>query len=168
MVLAAEVEILPQTVTEDIAIITYRPLFLGILAGKYKPGEAIPEDSRGSNDKSIPAWVQKYAEGLDQFHRFATERGLHPAQLSVTWLRKSVAVTSPVIGVSAARQLSASIAAFDFDLTDAEYDPVTGMFDTAVKEETGGNFPNLRRMTTLVSRKIDQPSTPVYETKQRH
>ena len=137
---------------EKIAITTYRPLLLGILAGKYKPGEAIPKDSRGISDKRIPAWVEKYAKGLHQFHQFAAERGLHPAQLSVAWLRKSAGVSSPVVGVSSARQLDASIAAFDFDLTDSEYDQVTGMFDTAVKEETGGNFPNLRRMTTLVAK----------------
>ena len=147
----AEVEVLPQAVTEKIAITTYRPLLLGILAGKYKPGEAIPEDSRGIDDKRIPAWVEKYTDGLNQFHAFATERNLHPAQLSVAWLRKSAGVTSPVVGVSSAKQLAASLAAFDFDLTDAEYEQVTGMFDTAVKEETGGNFPNLRRMTTLVA-----------------
>lgn len=147
-----EVEILPQAVTEKIAITTYRPLLLGILAGKYKPGEAIPEDSRGINDKRVPAWVEKYADGLNQFHQFASERDLHPAQLAVAWLRKSRGVTSPVIGVSSARQLSASIAAFDFELTDDEYEQVTDMFDTAVKEETGGNFPNLRRVNTLVAK----------------
>ncbi|MGB8983113.1 MAG: aldo/keto reductase [Anaerolineales bacterium] len=147
----AEVEILPQAVTEKIAITTYRPLLLGILAGKYQPGESIPEDSRGVSDERIPAWVAKYAEALRQFHQFAVERGLHPAQLSLAWLRQSAGVTAPVVGVSAAGQLAASIAAFDFDLTDAEYEQVTGMFDTSVKEETGGNFPNLRRMLTLVS-----------------
>lgn len=147
-----EVEVLPQAVTEKIAITTYRPLLLGILAGKYKPGEAIPEDSRGISDKRIPGWVEKYADELNQYNQFASERDLHPAQLAVAWLRKSIGVTSPVIGVSSPRQLSASIAAFDFDLTDAEYEQVTGIFDTAVKEESGGNFPNLRRMTTLVAK----------------
>ena len=144
----AEVEVLPQAVAEKIAITTYRPLLLGILAGKYKPGETSPDDSRGISDKRIPAWVEKYAEGLRQFHQFAAERDLHHAQLSVAWLRKSVGVTSPVVGVSSAGQLAASLTAFDLDLTEQ----VTGMFDTAVKEETGGNFPNLRRMTTLVSK----------------
>ena len=102
--------------------------------------------------KVFPAWVEKYSDGLTQFHEFASERDLHPAQLSVAWLRKSAGVTSPVVGVSSAKQLAASIAAFDFDLTDAEYEQVTGMFDTAVKEETGGNFPNLRSTMTLVAK----------------
>jgi len=147
-----EVEVLPQAIAENIAITTYRPLLAGILAGKYKPDEAIPEDSRGSTDKRIPVWLEKFADGLRKYHAFAEERNLHPAQLSVAWLRKSEGVTAPVIGVSSARQLAASLAAFDYDLTDDEYEQVNGMFDTAVKEETGGNYPNLRRMTTLIAK----------------
>jgi len=146
-----EVEVLPQAVTEKIAITTYRPLLLGILAGKYKPGEPIPEDSRGTTDERIPAWVDKFSDGLQQYHQFASDHGLHPAQLSVAWLRKSQGVTSPIVGVSSERQLGASIDAFNFDLSDEQYEQVTAMFDTAVKEETGGNFPNLRRMNTLVN-----------------
>lgn len=145
-----EVEVVPQAVTDKIAITTYRPLLLGILAGKYKPGEPLPEDSRGQSDNRIPAWVEKYGEGLTQFMQFAADRNLHPAQLAVSWVRKSPGITSPIVGVSSLNQLQASIDAFAYDLSDGEYEEVTGMFDTAVKEETGGNYPNLRRMTTLV------------------
>ena len=145
-----EVEVIPQAVTDKIAITTYRPLLLGILAGKYKPGEPLPEDSRGQSDNRIPAWVAKYGEGLTQFMQFAAERNLHPAQLAVSWVRKSPGIASPIVGVSSLNQLQASIDAFAYDLSDGEYEEVTGMFDTAVKEETGGNYPNLRRMTTLV------------------
>jgi aryl-alcohol dehydrogenase-like predicted oxidoreductase len=135
-----EVEVLPQAVVENIAITAYRPLLLGILAGKYKPGEPIPEDSRGVKDERIPMWLEKYDTGLRQFNQFASERGWHPAQLSVAWLRKSQGLTSPIVGVSSEKQLSASFAAFDIELTDEEYNQVTAMFDTAVKEESGGSF----------------------------
>ena len=145
-----EVEVIPQAVTDKIAITTYRPLLLGILAGKYKPGAPLPEDSRGQSDNRIPAWVEKYGEGLIQFMQFAADRNLHPAQLAVSWVRKSPGIASPIVGVSSLNQLQASIDAFAYDLSDGEYEEVTGMFDTAVKEETGGNYPNLRRMTTLV------------------
>ena len=145
---------LPQAVTEKIAITTYRPLLLGILAGKYAPGESIPEDSRGAADKRVPEWVDKFSDGLKQYHQFAADHNLHPAQLR-TWVRKSQGVTSPVIGVSSERQLSASIDAFNFELTDEQYEQITAMFDTSVKEETGGNYPNLRRMTTLVARDLE-------------
>jgi len=146
-----EVEVLPQAAADKIATMAYRPLLLGILAGKYTTSGPVPEDSRGADDQRIPEWVARYSDGLDAFGAFAAARDLHPAQLAVSWLRYSPGVSTPIVGVSSEKQLHASIAAFDFDLTDDEYAEVTGMFDTAVKEVAGGNFANLRRSTSLVS-----------------
>lgn len=145
-----EVEVLPQALAEKIAITVYRPLAFGIFAGKYTPGSTIPEDSRGATDARIPRWLEKYGDGIQRFLEFAADRKLHPAQLVVAWLRHSPAVTNPIIGVSSERQLHASLAAFDVNLSDAEYAEVTGMFDTAVKEEAGGAFAGLRRDFSLV------------------
>jgi 1-deoxyxylulose-5-phosphate synthase len=145
-----EVEVLPQALAEKIAITIYRPLAFGIFAGKYTPGAAIPEDSRGTRDARIPRWLAKYGEGIERFLQFAADHQLHPAQLVVAWLRHSPAVTTPIIGVSSARQLHASLAAFDVVLSDAEYAEVTAMFDTAMKEEAGGAFAGLRRDLSLI------------------
>jgi aryl-alcohol dehydrogenase-like predicted oxidoreductase len=145
-----EVEILPQALAENIAITVYRPIVFGLLAGKYTPGEAIPEDSRGQTDARIPRWLEKYGEGVRQFNRFAGERGWRPVQLAVAWLRYNPAVTNPIIGVSSARQLEDNLQAFDTTLSDAEYAQVTAMFDTAVKEEAGGSFVGLRRDFSLI------------------
>lgn len=146
-----EVEILPQALATGLAITCYRPLAFGLLAGKYAPGQAIPADSRGATDARIPNWLEQYGAGIKQFNDFAAERGLHPAQLAVAWLRYSPAVTCPIIGVSSARQLEASFPAFDVNLSDADYATVTGFFDTGVKEVGAGAFPGLRRELDLVN-----------------
>ncbi|MEM7537066.1 MAG: aldo/keto reductase [Chloroflexota bacterium] len=143
-----EVEVLPQAVVDNIAITVYRPLLMGVLAGKYRNG--IPEDSRGHTDKRVTNWVDKFGDGLSAFYSFADERNLHPAQLAISWVRHSAGVTSPIVGVSSLNQLQATIDAFNVDLSDDEYAEVTAMFDTAVKEESGGNFSNLRRSMDLV------------------
>jgi len=145
-----EVEVLPQALAEKIAITVYRPLAFGIFAGKYTPGAAIPEDSRGATDVRIPRWLERYGDGLSRFLQFAADHQLHPAQLVVAWLRHSPAVTNPIIGVSSERQLHASLAAFDVNLSEAEYAEVTAMFDTGVKEEAAGAFAGLRRDFNLV------------------
>ncbi len=145
-----EVEVIPQAIAENIAITTYRSLSMGLLTGKYKPGVPLPKDSRGYTDARVANWLEKYAQGITSYFQFAAERDLHPAQLAVAWVRHSPGIAAPIVGVSSQRQLQASIDAFDVNLSAAEYAEVTDMFDTAVKEETGGNYPNLRRMTTLV------------------
>jgi aryl-alcohol dehydrogenase-like predicted oxidoreductase len=147
-----EVEVIPQAVADRIAVTTYRSLALGLLAGKYRPGIPIPDDSRGQDDKRIAEWLAKYGDGIARFLRFAADRDLHPAQLAVAWMRHSPGVTSPIVGVSSLNQLQASIDAFAVSLSAEEYEEVTAFFDTAVKEETGGSFPRLRRATNLVDR----------------
>ena len=147
----AEVEVIPQAAAENIVITTYRSLLLGLLAGKYQPGEPLPTDSRGQSDERIADWLERFGDGIRQFNQFAADRNLHPAQLAVAWVRHSPGVAAPIVGVSSERQLLASIAAFEVDLSADNYATITAMFDTAVKEETGGNFPSLRRALNLVA-----------------
>ena len=152
-----EVEILPQAVAEQVAITPYRPLAAGLLTGKYKAGEPLPANARGQKDSRIITWLSQYGESVERFNRFAAERGVHPAQLAISWVRYSPAVTAPIVGVSSLQQLGTAIGAFDFDLTADQYDEVTRMFDTTVKEEglqrfpgLRYNFPRLRRALNLV------------------
>ncbi len=140
-----EVEILPQAVAERVAITAYRPLVQGLLTGKYRPGQPLPVDSRGQTSSQLVTWLAQYGEGVERFIGFAAERGIHPAQLAIAWVRYSPAITSPVVGVSSLSQLQTSVDAFDFDLTAADYEKVTYMFDTAVKEEGLQRFPGLRK-----------------------
>ena len=145
-----EVEVLPQAIAENIAITTYRPLAIGLLAGKYKPEQPIPDDSRGYNDWRISTWLKRYKFGILRFFQFARDRDLTPAQLAILWVCKSPAVACPIVGVSSLNQLKEGIKAFDFNLSDQEYKEVTDMFDTSVKEESGGDYKNLRRHLSLL------------------
>lgn len=148
----AEVEVLPQAHAEQIAITVYRPIVFGLLAGKYDPDQAIPADSRATTDPRIPRWLERFGDGLRRFNRFAAGRGLAPGQVAIAWLRHNPAVTCPIVGVSSLRQLEANLKAFEVRLSDADYAEITGMFDTAVKEEYAGSFPPLRRDMTLLAR----------------
>lgn len=146
----AEVEVLPQAAAEKIAITTYRSLMLGLLAGKYRPGEPLPADSRGQSDKRIADWLERFGDGIRRYNQFAADLDLHPAQLALAWVRHSPGVAAPVVGVSSERQLHASLDAFDVTLSADQYAEITAMFDTAVKEESGGNFVPIRRSFDLV------------------
>jgi aryl-alcohol dehydrogenase-like predicted oxidoreductase len=139
-----EVEILPQAVAEQIAITAYRPLAQGLLTGKYRWGQPLPENTRGQTSAQIITWLSQYGESVDRFIRFAEERGISPVQLATAWVRHSPAVTSPIVGVSSLSQLQASIDAFSYDLSDADYAALTAIFDTEVKEEGLQRFPGLK------------------------
>lgn len=145
-----EVEILPQALAENVAITIYRPLLIGILAGKYQPGAPLAADSRGESDPRIPAWLDRYGAALDGFAAFAADHGVHPAHVALAWLLLSPSVTSVIGGVSRLDQLQPQIDACSFTLTDEEYEQLSALFDSAVKEEAGGAFPGLRRDLQLL------------------
>ncbi|MBK9941115.1 MAG: aldo/keto reductase [Kouleothrix sp.] len=145
-----EVELLPQALAENVAITVYRPLLIGLLAGKYQPGAPIAANSRGQTDPRIAAWLERYGAAITRFNQLAAARGLHPAQLAIAWLRHSPAVTAPIGGVSALNQLQPLLDAFTVELSAAEHQELAGLFDSAVKEEAGGAFPGLRRELELL------------------
>ncbi len=152
-----EVEIFPQAVAEQIAITPYRSLVQGLLTGKYRWGQPLPENTRGQSSSQVITWLSQYGEGLERFLRFAERRGISPVDLALAWVRHSPAVTAPIVGVSSAAQFEASLSAFEVDLTDEEYQEVSYCFNTEVKEEgfqrfpgTKYNFPRLRRNVNLL------------------
>lgn len=154
-----ELEILPQALAEGVAITAYRPLLGGLLAGKYVGGGVpLPEGSRASTDTRLLTWLVNYGDELGQFSQIARDADLLPSQLAIAWVRKSAAVTAPIVGISSLSQLEKSMEAFHTDLPQELYDRVRQLFPTQVREEgyqrfpgLAYNFPRLRRSFKLAN-----------------
>jgi aryl-alcohol dehydrogenase-like predicted oxidoreductase len=144
-----EVELLPQAAAENIAITTYRALSAGLLAGKYRPGQPLPTDARGQTDQRLGSWLTRFGDGIGQLLAMADEMGVAPGQLATAWVYEQKGVTAPIVGVSSLAQTNSAIAGFSLTLTGEQRDRLTSFFDTAVKEEAGGRFPELRRIDLL-------------------
>jgi 1-deoxyxylulose-5-phosphate synthase len=145
-----EIENLPQAAAEDIAITVYRPLSIGLLSGRYKPGDTIPKESRVGDKAMVAEWLVKYKRGMEFFLNFAREKNVSPASVAVSWVRHSTAVTCPIIGISSLSQLDDNLAAFEFNLTDDEYRAINEAFDSEVKEEASGEYQSFRRKMNLI------------------
>lgn len=154
-----EVEILPYAMAEDVKITAYRPLAVGLLAGKFRQGKPMQTSARGTTDSRVITWMTQYGEGIERFISFAKEKGVHPAQLAVAWILHSPAITTAIVGVSSIGQLELNIQSIDVKLSDAEYSEVSSFLDTEVKEEglqifpgLTYNFPRLRRDLHIIKR----------------
>lgn len=130
----AEVEVLPQAVVEHIAITCYRPLMAGVLAGAYRPGQAMPTGTRAQNDERIPKWAAAYEQGLVKLFDVAKSRGVPPSHIAIAWLKDRTGVACPIIGISKLTQFQDSMAAFDLTLTPDEQTDLAAAFDSEVKE----------------------------------
>lgn len=153
-----EVEILPQAVLENIAIMAYRPLAIGLLTGKFLPEKPMESTTRGAVDSRVITWLSQHGRSIQNFVAYAQKRDLNPAQLAVAWVLHNPAVTTPILGVSSIRQVEAAKFMTDLRLTDDEYQEITDLFNTEVKEEglqffpgLKYNFPRLRRAISLAS-----------------
>ena len=147
-----EVEVLPQAKAANVAITIYRSLLMGILSGKYSKGKPPPPGSRAGLDrkKRLDDWLTRYADALEKFNARAAELNVTPAQLAIAWVRHCPAVTCTLVGFSSVRQVGPTLDAFDLELTDVQRAHVSELFDAAVREEGGGNYPALRRNLDLV------------------
>ncbi len=151
-----EVEILPQARLEKLAITAYRPLAIGLLTGRLMPGMPMESAARGTTDSRVLTWLSQHGRSLERFVAYAHNKGIEPAQLAAAWVMENPAVTQPILGVSSLTQVESAVRVPAVQLTDAERQEVTDMFQTEVTEEglqrfpgTKYNFPRLRRNLSL-------------------
>jgi aryl-alcohol dehydrogenase-like predicted oxidoreductase len=152
-----EVEILPQAVAERIAVTAYRPLAEGVLAGRYAVGGAFPAGARGENSGPVITWLAQHSSSIERYNRYAADLGVAPATLALAWVRHSEGVTAAIVGASRLSQLEDTLAGFELELTERQYQEVTALFNTEVWEEglqlfpgRKYNFPRLRRNMRLL------------------
>lgn len=139
-----ELEIFPQALAEGISITAYRSLIQGLLTGKYRWGQPLPSNTRGQTSPQIITWLSQYGQSVDRFIAFAESRGISPTTLAIAWVRHSEPITAPIIGVSSLPQLEEALESFDYELSDEDYEEVTFLFDTEVREEGFNRFPGLK------------------------
>jgi aryl-alcohol dehydrogenase-like predicted oxidoreductase len=117
-----ENEVLPYCAEQGVGIMPYNPLAGGVLTGKYKRGQSLPEDTRLADSE---AYRHRYYTELtfdivEGFVKAADEHGVSPAQLALAWVLGEPGITSPIIGARTLDQLNDTLGRLDFSLTPAE------------------------------------------------
>jgi aryl-alcohol dehydrogenase-like predicted oxidoreductase len=148
-----EVEVVPLCGAENVALVPYRPLAIGVLTGKHL--KEIEKSSRGSSDARVGAWNQSYQEAIFRLASIAHARWhCSPAQLAIAWVRDHPVVTSTLVGISHTHQLQETFALSDWHLTPTEREEIGNLFPTAVWEESGGSYPEWRRSLDIVRKGV--------------
>lgn len=126
-----EKEVLPTSVEEGIGQVVFSPLAQGILTGKYKPGQTVPQDSRAANDK-INRWINSYLrddvlECIARLENVAASQGLKLSQLAIAWILRQPGVSSTIVGASKASQLDENVKASGVELSADVLEEVEGI-----------------------------------------
>lgn len=105
-----EAEVVPLCAANGISQIVWSPLAQGVLTGKYKPGAAIPEDSRAASDDMggyIKAFLRDDLLGaIQQLQPLADEAGCTMAQFALAWVLREPNVASAIVGASRPDQVT--------------------------------------------------------------
>ncbi len=125
-----EKEIMPLCEREGIGIINFSPLEQGILTGKYKPGEPLPQGSRASDPRS-----NRFMEMDDQqlikvqkLIPLAQAEGLTLSQLALAWCLRNRALSSVIIGATKPQQVEDNVGAAGKKLSPETLQAIDALF----------------------------------------
>ncbi len=97
----------------------FSPLAQGLLTGKYKKGQALPEGSRATHqaDKQINRLLtEEHLDQVEKLSQVAKELGISLSVLSLAWILRKGMVCSVITGASGAEQLENNLKAAGYKI----------------------------------------------------
>ncbi|WP_067463300.1 aldo/keto reductase family protein [Actinomadura macra] len=111
-----EEEVVPLSEREGIGQIVWSPIAQGVLTGKYKPGQPLPEGSRATDDKGGADMIRRYLNDdvltrVQNLRPIADDLGLSMAQLAIAWTLQNPNVSAAIVGASRPEQVADNVKA---------------------------------------------------------
>jgi len=117
---AIEPEVLPVCKRLGIGQVVWSPIAQGVLAGKYKPGEQPPADSRAADPDSSSFMALLLSDevlaAVQDLRPIADDLGITMAQLAIAWVLREPGVSSAIVGASRPEQVDENVAASGVEL----------------------------------------------------
>ena len=131
-----ETEVIPRCAKDGLGQIVWSPLAMGVLTGKYKPGQGYAEGTRAASGSGIRQEFlsERTLTAVQGLRPIADEAGLSMATLAVAWVLQNENVSAAIIGATKPEQVKENVKAAGVRLSDdvmAEIDDVLdGVFET--------------------------------------
>ena len=111
-----EEDLVPVCLANGVGVLPYFPLESGLLSGKYRKGEPLPEGSRFARWRGGGTFASdaRYAI-VDRLAAYGESRGRTVLDLAIGWLAAQPAVVSVIAGVTRPEQLAQNVAAGSWD-----------------------------------------------------
>ena len=112
-----ESQILPVTEPRGIGLVTWSPLAMGMLTGKYDDG--VPTDSRFAREDWAKEryLTEENAAKVRQLKSIADELDISRAQLALAWILRHKGVSSVITGATRSEQVVDNVKAAEVELT---------------------------------------------------
>ena len=129
-----EAQVLGECARQRIAFLPYFPLKSGLLTGKYRKGQPIPEDTRVAKFERYRKLLTD--ENLDKVERlgdYARSHGHAMLDLAISWLLAHPVVACVIAGASSAQQVRANVSAASWGLSGVDLEEI----DSLLSREAG-------------------------------
>jgi len=110
-----EAEVIVLSAQTGISQVVWSPLAQGVLSGKYRPGDPLPDDSRAASDAM--GWAmnrflkENVLEAVQRLRPIAERLGVTMSQLALAWVLREPNVASAIVGASRPEQVDENVAA---------------------------------------------------------
>ncbi|MDB5082357.1 MAG: aldo/keto reductase [Chloroflexi bacterium] len=117
-----EKDVIPVSEREGLGQIVFSPLAQGVLTGKYRPGQPLPEGSRATDARSnqfMPQLLQEQTlQAVENLRPIARDLDLTMSQLALAWILQQPNVASTITGASRPEQVEENVGASGIVLSD--------------------------------------------------
>ena len=115
-----ENELVPMCQRHGIGLLTWIPMAMGVLAGRYTDAHRYPKDSRAEYRGGFykDRVSQRGIEVAKEFSVIAKRIDLSPAQLAILWAKDQPGITAPLMGPRTMEHLEEVLPVADMTLDD--------------------------------------------------
>ena len=134
-----EAEVVPTAKSLGISQVVFSPIAQGVLTGKYKPGQPVPDGSRAT-DPDGSAFIKNLLSDetlarVQKLAPLAEAEGLTMAQLAVAWVLQNDNVATAITGGSRPEQVTDNAAAAGKKLSPETMSGIDEALGDAVKRD---------------------------------
>ena len=109
--------VLDECEREGLAFLPFFPLKSGLLTGKYRKGQPIPENTRVARfERYRKLLTDENLDKVESLIDYAQSHGHTILELAISWLLAHKVVASVIAGASSAEQIRANVRAADWQL----------------------------------------------------
>jgi len=128
-----ESEAIPECEKLGISYLPFFPLASGLLSGKYTRGQTPPEGTRMHRwgDRAQGSLTDANFDIIDALSAWAKDHGHNVLELAIAWLAAKPFIGSVIAGATKPEQVTANVAAGEWDLSPAEVAEVDALTEAA-------------------------------------
>jgi len=129
----AEEQLLPYCGQQKIGVVTYSPMYKGLLTGKFTADRAatLPESDHRSRDPHFqPPRIQKHLRSVEGLRAIAAKHNRTVAELAIAWVLHRPEVTSAIVGSRRPSQVAETVKTADWDLSKEDIQAIESLRQT--------------------------------------